>query len=104
MTAQERHQPPLVHGRAARLRYAHLGGHDPLRFVLHGTRVKTLPASYLRYLENFLRTRLHLTGVPIRLDLRSGANPYAGKGNVLTKRQLQKRKRLKKFTSRRKRR
>ncbi len=100
LAAQERHQPPMVQGRTAKLRYAHLGGHDPLRIVLHGTRVKTLPASYLRYLENHFRRELDLIGVPLRLELRAGENPYAGKKNVLTQRQIAKRKRLKKFTKR----
>jgi GTP-binding protein len=98
------HQPPLVQGRMAKLRYAHLGGHNPLRIVIHGNRGNTLPESYKRYLANTFRDALGLVGTPLQLDFRSGENPFKGKKNVLSQRQIQKRKRLKKFVSRKKRR
>ncbi len=99
--AFEAHQPPMVQGRTAKLRYAHLGGHKPLRIVVHGSRVKTLPDSYKRYLANVFRTRLALVGTPIRLDFRDGDNPFKDKKNKLTARQLAKRRRLKDFTRKR---
>jgi GTP-binding protein len=45
---------------------------------------------------------LNLNGTPIRLEFKSGENPYAGKRNKLTPRQIQKRQRLKRFVTRKK--
>jgi GTP-binding protein len=53
-----------------------------------------LPASYQRYLEKIFRRELALHGTPIRIELRSGENPYAGKRNKLTQRQAQRRRRM----------
>ena len=86
--------PPLVRGRRIKLRYAHQGGGNPPIIVIHGNQTSALPASYQRYLVNTFRDLLHLKGTPIRLEFKSGANPFASKKNVLTKRQLAKRKRL----------
>ncbi len=98
------HSPPMVRGHTPKLRYAHLGGHNPLRIVIHGSRLEDLPDAYQRYLSNSFRKALKLTGVPVWLQFRKGKNPYEGRRNVLSARQLAKRKRLKKFTSRKKRR
>ncbi len=95
------HPPPQVRGRSAKLRYAHLGGRNPLSIVIHGNRVDTLAHAYRRYLVNAFRQHLGLTGIPIRLELRAGENPYRHKKNPLTRRQLAKRKRLKRFVNRR---
>ena len=91
------YQPPLVQGRVAKLRYAHMGGKSPPRIVIHGNRVSLLAESYKRYLENFFRKRFRLVGTPIRLNFRDGENPFEGKPNVLTERQQKKRKRLVRF-------
>jgi GTP-binding protein len=99
--AFEAHQPPMKQGRSARLRYAHLGGHLPPRIVIHGNRVDTVPESYRRYLENIFIRHFGLRGTPVLVELRSGDNPFKDRRNVLSDRQLRKRKRLKKFTSRR---
>jgi GTP-binding protein len=93
-TAVAAYQPPLVRGKAPKLRYAHLGGHRPLRVVIHGSRLAHLAESYKRYLENFLRKRYRLVGTPIRLDWREGSNPFEGRRNELTERQRRKRQRL----------
>ncbi|MEM9301128.1 MAG: ribosome biogenesis GTPase Der [Pseudomonadota bacterium] len=98
--AYDAHQPPMVHGRTAKLRYAHLGGNVPLRIVIHGTRVHTIPDSYRRYLAGVFRKRLQLVGTPILLDLRQSENPFKGRRNQLSGRQLAKRKRLKRFVNR----
>ncbi|MAZ78238.1 MAG: ribosome biogenesis GTPase Der [Legionellaceae bacterium] len=74
--AVRQHPPPLVKGRRIKLRYAHAGGHNPPTVVIHGNQVKSVPGSYLRYLENFFRDKLKLVGTPIRLILKSGENPY----------------------------
>jgi GTP-binding protein len=73
------HQPPLVQGRRIKIRYAHQGGRNPPVIVLHGNQLERLPGSYLRYLENRFRKDLGLSGTPLRLELRTGRNPYAGR-------------------------
>lgn len=74
--AQKEHQPPLVSGRRVKLRYAHMGGHDPLIVVIHGKQVDNLPGSYKRYLVNFLRTRFKIAAIPIHLRFKNDDNPY----------------------------
>lgn len=86
--------PPLAGGRRIKLRYAHQGGSNPPLIIIHGNQTAALPAAYQRYLVNSFRAALRLRGTPIRLEFKTGANPYAGKKNVLNKRQLAKRKRL----------
>ncbi len=93
-SAVAEHQPPLVRGRRIKLRYAHMGGRNPPTIVIHGNQVDAVPGSYRRYLENYFRERLALVGTPIRIEFRQGDNPYAGRRNVLNKRQVDKRRRL----------
>lgn len=88
------HPPPGVRGRQIKLRYAHKAGDHPPRILVHGNQTGALPASYVRYLENGFREALNLVGNPIKLELRSGTNPYAGKRNELTRRQRLRRKRV----------
>ena len=76
----ERHPPPLVQGRRVRLRYATQAKTRPPTFVIFASRPQGLPDSYVRYLENSLRDDFNLPGVPLRLHLRKGKNPYADKG------------------------
>lgn len=92
-TIVTRNPPPMSGGRRAKLRYAHQGGHSPPTVVIHGTQVASLPAHYLRYLENSFREALGLTGTPIRIVTRQGENPYAGRVNTLTARQVEHRHR-----------
>jgi GTP-binding protein len=94
------HQPPLRQGRSASLRYAHAGGKLPPRIIIHGSRTKTLPEAYRRYLANTFIAHFKLKGTPLALEFRDSDNPYKGRSNKLSKRQLDKRKRLKKFTGR----
>ncbi|EGW55625.1 ribosome biogenesis GTPase Der [Candidatus Endoriftia persephonae] len=96
----QEHQPPLVRGRRIKLRYAHQGGKNPPIIVIHGNQTEHVPSTYRRYLVGRFRRALKLSGTPIRLEFRSGDNPYEGKRNKLTPRQIQKRKRLKKYVSR----
>ncbi len=88
------HQPPMVRGRRIKLRYAHQGGSNPPRIVVHGNQVDALPAAYKRYLENMFRKALKVIGTPIRFEFRAGENPYADRVNKLTPRQKAKRARL----------
>ncbi len=94
------HQPPLVKGKRIKLRYAHQGGRNPPVIVIHGNRTKSVPASYRRYLINYFRKRYAMFGTPVRIEFKSGDNPYEGKRNKLTPRQQRKRERLKKFIKR----
>jgi GTP-binding protein len=74
---QERHPPPLVEGRRLRLRYMTQANIRPPTFALFASKPGDLPESYRRYLVNLLREIFDLPGVPIRLMLRKGKNPYA---------------------------
>jgi GTP-binding protein len=80
------HQPPQVSGRRIRLRYAHQGGSSPPTFVIHGNQTAKLPSAYKRYLMNYFRKALTLTGTPVRLVFKTGENPYASHTAPLAKR------------------
>jgi len=88
------HQPPLVRGRRIKLRYAHQGGRNPPRIVIHGNQTESVPDNYRRYLENAFRQALNLSGTPVRIEFRTGGNPYQGRRNTLTPRQVSRRRRL----------
>jgi len=92
--AYETSPPPVVRGHAPKLRFAHPGGENPPTFIVHGSRLKSLPATYSRYLENFFRKRFKLVGTPVRFVFKEGDNPYKDKKNVLSERQVAKKKRL----------
>lgn len=96
--AVARHAPPLVHGHRIKLRYAHQGGKNPPVIVIHGNQTDRVPKAYRRYLENLFRDRFNLEGTPVRIEFRTSENPFKGKRNKLTDRQIQKRKRLKRHT------
>jgi len=99
-TAVDNHQPPLVRGRRIKLRYAHQGGRNPPTIVIHGNQTKDVPDAYRRYLQNTFRKVLRLEGTPVRIDFKTGTNPFEGRKNKLSKRQIDKRQRLKKFVKR----
>ncbi len=92
--AVQAHQPPLVRGRRIKLRYAHQGGRNPPTIVVHGNQTASLPGAYRRYLVNRFRREFDLWGTPVRLELRTGDNPFAGRRNKLTPRQQRKRERM----------
>ncbi|RPH61679.1 MAG: ribosome biogenesis GTPase Der, partial [Burkholderiales bacterium] len=60
-----------------KLRYAHQGGQNPPIIVIHGNSLDSVPDAYRRYLESWFRERFGLLGTPLRIEFRSGANPYA---------------------------
>lgn len=91
------HPPPLVKGRRIKLRYAHQGGKNPPIIIIHGNQTDKVPGNYQRYLSNLYRETLNLEGTPIRIEFKSGANPYQGRKNKLTPRQISKKKRLKRY-------
>jgi len=82
--ALEAHQPPLVRGRRIKLRYAHQGGRNPPRIVIHGNQTTSVPEAYRRYLANVYRDAFDLFATPVAIEFRTDANPYnrlkAGKG------------------------
>jgi len=95
------HPPHLVNGRRIKLRYAHQGGKNPPIIVIHGNQTDKLSADYKRYLTNKFREYYSLEGTPLRLVFKTGENPYKNQSNTLTRRQISKKQRLRKFVSRR---
>ena len=101
-TAIQMHQPPLIGGRRIKLRYAHQGGSNPFLIIIHGNQTDKVPASYERYLVNYFHQTLKLKGTQVKIEFRTGENPYEGKHNKLTPRQIHKKKRLMKFVTKKK--
>jgi len=78
--ALEAHQPPLVRGRRIKLRYAHQGGRNPPRIVVHGNQTASVPEAYRRYLANVFRERFDLYATPVAIEFRTDVNPYGPRG------------------------
>jgi GTP-binding protein len=70
------HQPPLVRGRRIKLRYAHQGGRNPPRIIVHGNQTSSVPDAYTRYLANVFRKSYDLFATPVFIEYRTDANPY----------------------------
>jgi GTP-binding protein len=70
-------QPPRAGYSRPKLRYAHQGGSNPPRIIVHGTALEHVPETYRRYLERFMRKAFQLEGTPLKVEFRSGRNPYA---------------------------
>jgi GTP-binding protein len=79
IAAVERQAPPKSGLVRPKLRYAHQGGVNPPRIIIHGNALDRVPESYKRYLENHFRNTFKLGGTPMRIEFRTGRNPYAGK-------------------------
>ena len=75
--ALEANPPPAPKGKRIKLRYITQAGTRPPRFVVFGTRLDMLPASYERYLVNSIRKELGFEAVPVRIVLKSPKNPFA---------------------------
>jgi GTP-binding protein len=71
------HQPPLVRGRRIKLRYAHQGGKNPPRIIVHGNQTNQMPDAYSRYLANVFRKVFDLFACPVKLEFRTEGNPYS---------------------------
>ena len=78
--AVDKQAPPRRGPIRPKLRYAHQGGQNPPVVVIHGSSLDNVPATYRRYLESTFREVFRLQGTPLRIEFRSGANPYAGRG------------------------
>jgi GTP-binding protein len=72
----ESHPPPAVAGRRIKIRYLTQVKARPPHFALFGNQLEALPTSYSRYITNGLRETFEFPGVPIRVSLRTGGNPY----------------------------
>jgi GTP-binding protein len=77
--ALEQNPPPAIAGRRIKIRYVTQPKARPPHFVVFGNQLDELPATYQRYLVNGLRQTFELPGTPIRMTLKQGDNPYAGK-------------------------
>jgi GTP-binding protein len=75
--AVEHQQPRRKGSIRPKLRYAHQGGQNPPVIVIHGNALDAIDANYKRYLEKHFRETFSLVGTPLRIELRSGKNPFA---------------------------
>ncbi len=76
MAAVAQQQPPRAGMSRPKLRYAHQGGVNPPRIVIHGNALEHIPDSYKRYLERFMRDTFKLEGTPLKVEFKTGRNPY----------------------------
>ncbi len=75
--AVERQQPPRAGTVRPKMRYAHQGGVNPPLVIIHGSALSRVPDAYRRYLEHFISDAFQLRGTPLRIQVKTGANPYA---------------------------
>lgn len=72
-----KHTPPVAPGgRRIKLRYAHAGGKNPPRIIIHGNQTEKLPGSYKRYLVKAFQKELNLVGTPVLIEFKTSSNPY----------------------------
>lgn len=74
--AVEHQQPKRAGAFRPKLRYAHQGGRNPPVVVIHGTNLEHVTDSYKRYLEGRFREHFRLVGTPMRIEFKSGHNPF----------------------------
>lgn len=86
--AVQEHQPPLISGYRVKLRYAHLGGLNPPRVVIHGNQVDKLPQAYTKYLMNVFRKAFKWEGTPVSIEYKVTQNPFEGRKNRFVERKL----------------
>jgi GTP-binding protein len=79
IAAVEKQPPPRAGISRPKLRYAHQGGSNPPLIVIHGNALDQVSPSYQRYLENTFREAFQLRGTPLRVEFRTGRNPYANR-------------------------
>ena len=77
--AVQQQQPPRAGYSRPKLRYAHQGGSNPPRIIIHGNALEHVPETYRRYLERFFRDTFKLQGTPFKVELKTGRNPYANR-------------------------
>jgi len=87
--------PPQMSGRfRPKIKYANLLSSQPTIIRIQGNNLDKLSKQYQKYLENYLRKKMHFEGIPIKLVFKNNSNPFGDKINKLTKKQLAKRKRI----------
>ena len=89
---------PSIAGRQIKMRYVHFGGIHPTKLIIHSNFSSKIPANYKRYLINSFRHELDLKSIELSISFKKGDNPYEGKKNKLSTRQIKKKKRLIKHT------
>lgn len=75
--AVEKQEPKRKGTSRPKMRYAHQGGQNPPIIVIHGNALDGITEPYKRYLEKHFRDTFNLVGTPLRIELRSGKNPFA---------------------------
>ena len=85
----------MVHNRRIKLRYCHAGAMNPPTIIIHGNQTERVPTAYRRYLENTFRNALKIMSTPVRIEFRSGDNPYA-ETKELDQRQAHRKRRVEK--------
>jgi len=90
----EQSAPPSVAGRQLKLKQVHFGGINPTTLIIHSNQDKKIPQNYRKYLENSFRSELKLESIQLRLIFRKSENPFEGKVNKLSDRQVKKRLRM----------
>ena len=94
LDAYEANPPPMDGRFRPKIKFVKTLDVQPPTFIIHGNKINSLSKQYLKYLENYIRKPLQLKGIPIKLVLKTAENPYKTRKNKLTKRQLDKRKRI----------
>ena len=75
------HQAPRREGRfRPKPRYAHQGGMNPPRVVVHGNALEHITDSWKRFLEGRIREHFKLVGTPLRIEMKSSDNPFEDRG------------------------
>ena len=69
-------QPPRKGIFRPKMRYAHQGGQNPPRIIIHGNALDAISEPYKRYLESKFRDVFELAGTPLRIEFKSSHNPY----------------------------
>ena len=85
---------PNISGRQVKMRYVHFGGIHPTKLIIHSNISSKVPSNIKKYLINSFRDELNLRSIDLKIIFKKGENPYDGKKNKLTSRQIKKKKRL----------
>jgi len=93
---------PNVSGRQIKMRYVHFGGIHPTKLIIHSNFSSKIPSNVKQYLINSFRNELNLKSIDLKISFKKGDNPYDGKKNKLSTRQIKKKQRLVKYTKKNK--
>ena len=78
--AVEKQEPRRKGSIRPKMRYAHQGGQNPPVIVIHGNALEAIAEPYKRFLEKHFRETFSLVGTPLRIEFRSGKNPFSKGG------------------------